>query len=447
LEQVKAVVPPSRGALVRQLTRSDALAIGIGSVIGTGIFRATGEVLRGAGGFAAATLIWLGVGAISAMGAAVYADMASRVPEAGGPYAYVREAFGRYAAFLDGGLTALVSIPARHAAAIGVIGEVVARLTHIDHPRAWAVLALVSLVTLNLPGVREGATAQRFFTVAKLALVAGVIALAIVSVGAPERTAETMAALPPVSLATAVAAAWYSYLGWQDTALLTEEMKEPARDLRFVMVATVGVVAAAYVGVHVALFLGLRGDEASRGALPAVGLARRVLGPVGETAMTVGLLVSMIGGAAESLLVRPRVLFALARDGFAPKGLTYVNRGGTPALAMLAHGALVLALVLTGTFRDLIALVAFTQALTGLAEASSAFVLVAPRPRRASSLASTAGFVAANAALCVLLAYEDPRQIGYALASLLLLTLVYPLVRHANRSAAKARPTPGRLLS
>jgi amino acid transporter len=148
--------------------------------------------------------------------------------------------------------------------------------------------------------------------------------------------------------------------------------------------------------------------------------------------MTVGLLVSMIGGAAESLLVRPRVLFALARDGLAPRSLTYVNRGGTPALAMLVHAGLVLALVLTGTFRDLLALLAFTQALTGLAEASSAFVLVVPSPRRAISRASTVGFVAANATLCTMVAYEEPAQVGYAFATLTLLTVVYPFVRHAD---------------
>jgi APA family basic amino acid/polyamine antiporter len=428
-EHVKPLAPAGRGALVRRLSRSDALAIGVGSVIGTGIFRTTGEVLRGAGGFTGATLIWVGIGAVSGIGALVYAGMASRVPEAGGPYAYVREAFGRYPAFLDGGLSALVSIPARHAAAIGVIGEVIARLTGVERPRAWAVLTLGCLVALNLPGVRAGAAAQRLFTVAKLVLVAGVIALAIVSSDAPERAAEMTPRLPPVSLATAVAAAWYSYLGWQDAALLTEEMKAPARDLRLVLVATVGVVAAAYIGVHTALFFGLRGGAAARGALPAVALARRVLGPVGETVMTVGLLVSMIGGAAESLLVRPRVLFALARDGLAPRGLTYVNRGGTPALAMVAHTGLVLVLVLTGTFRHLLALLAFTQALTGLAESSSAFVLVAPRPRRASSRALTAAFVAANAALCALVAYEEPAQVGYALAALVLLTVVYPFLR------------------
>jgi APA family basic amino acid/polyamine antiporter len=428
-----------RGGLLRGLTRGDALAIGIGSVIGTGIFRTTGEVLRGAGTFGGATLIWVGVGAVSASGALVYADMAARVPEAGGPYSYVREAFGRYAGFLDGGLSALVSIPARHAAAIGIIGEVIARLVRIDRPRLLAVLALLSLVALNLPGVRAGAAAQRFFTVAKLALVLGVIALAFISRGAPAHAVEAMPELPPVSIATAVAAAWYSYLGWQDTALLAEEMKEPARDLRTVMVATVAVVAAAYVGVHAALFLGLRGDPSSRGALAALALARRVLGPVGETAMTVGLLVSMIGGAAESLLVRPRVLFSLARDGLAPRWLTYVSRGGTPAAAMLAHAGLVLALVLTGTFRSLLALMAFTQAVTGLVEASSAFVIVPPDSARARSRVSTACFVAANAALCVLVAFEEPRQVGYTVAALLLLTLVYVLVRRAGRMGARGK--------
>jgi basic amino acid/polyamine antiporter, APA family len=203
------------------------------------------------------------------------------------------------------------------------------------------------------------------------------------------------------------------------------------------MVATVGVVTAAYVGVHVALYLGLHGDAAARGALPAVALARRVLGPLGETVMTVGLLVSMIGGAAESLLVRPRVLFALARDGLAPRGLTHVNRGGTPALAMLVHAGLVLALLLTGTFGGLLALLAFTQALTGLVEASSAFVLVAPRSGRASSRASTVGFVAANAALCAIVAYEEPAQLGYAFAALVLLTVAYPFVRRADRGIAR----------
>jgi basic amino acid/polyamine antiporter, APA family len=424
-------VPPP-GKLARRLTRVDALAIGIGSVIGTGIFRTTGDVLRGAGGFGGATLIWLGVGAVSAAGALVYADMAARVPEAGGAYAYVREAFGRYAAFLDGGLNAFVSIPARHAAAIGVIGEIVARLSGVDHPRLFAALTIVLLLALDVPGVRAGAAAQRGFTAAKLALIGGIVLLAIAGAHGAHEVAPIAETLPPLPLAAALAAAWYSYLGWQDAALLTEELRSPERDLAFVLLATVGVVTVGYVGVHVALYLGLDGGAAARGALPALALAHRVLGPSGETVMMCALLVSMVGGAAESLLIRPRIAFALARDGLAPSWLRYVNRGGTPAAALMLHAAIVLALVLTGTFRQLLALLAFIQALTGLVEAASSFALSRPVARRARSLAATALFVAANAALCIIVATDDPLQLAYAAAAVLALSALYPLVgKHA----------------
>jgi APA family basic amino acid/polyamine antiporter len=423
------------GQLERRLTRADALAIGVGSVIGTGIFRTTGEVLRGTGGFAGATLVWVALAIVSILGSLVYADMAARVPEAGGAYAYVREAFGRYPAFLDGGLAALVSIPARHATSIAVIGEVLARLSGVERPRLWAVLTLGTLLALNLPGIRAGAAAQQAFTVAKLGLVVAVAALGVgaLVVVRPSHEVAAAIALPPLSLATVLGGAWYSYLGWQDAVLLTEELKAPARDVRFVLVATVGIVSVAYLVVHTALFVGLGGGDDARGAFPALALAHRVLGRGGEIAMTVGLLVSMVGGAAESLLVRPRVAFALARDGLAPRWLTYVNRGGTPAAAMLAHTAIVLALVVTGTFGQLLALLAFTQALTGLVEASSAFFLVSPGTRRAGSRAATVLFVAANAGICVVVAHQDPVQLAYAFVALLVLTAAYPRGRAATR--------------
>src|SRR5215472_2187078 len=165
--------PP--GKLARRLSRTDGLAIGIGAVIGTGIFRTTGEALRGAGGFAGATVIWVGVGLVSAAGALVYSEMASHVPEAGGAYAYVREAYGRYVAFVDGGLDAFVSNPARQAAATAALGELLARLSGFDHPRVLATGALLALVAVTLPGVHAGAATQRLFTTAKLAAILGVI--------------------------------------------------------------------------------------------------------------------------------------------------------------------------------------------------------------------------------------------------------------------------------
>jgi basic amino acid/polyamine antiporter, APA family len=417
------VTPP--GALVRRLTRIDGLAIGVGAVIGTGIFRTTGEALRGAGGFAGATVIWIAVGLLSAAGALVYAEMAARVPEAGGGYAYVREAYGRYPAFVDGGLDAFVSNPTRQAASTTAFGELLSRLLGIDHPRLLAILVLFVLVAITLPGVLVGAAAQRVSTALKLLAIAVIVVLALFA-----RPVETHAtALSPLPLVVALGAAWYSYLGWQDVALLVEELHAPERHLKVVLVGTVATVAGAYVAVHVATCLGLGGAVAASGEFPALDLARNVLGSRGETLMTCAIAASMFGGAAESLFIRPRVAFALARDGLAPRVLSRVNAGGTPTFAMLVHAAIALVLVSTGTFRSLLALLVFVQAVTGLAEASSVFRLRS-RPVVWSGKATPAPvasvlFVAGNAAPCGLVAWQEPLQLLYAIGAIAFFTALY----------------------
>lgn len=108
--------------LQRRLNRTDALAIALGSVIGVGVFFNTGRVLRGAGGLWGATVMWIVVGVVCLAGAVLYADLSARVPEAGGPYAYVRVAFGRPAGFAYGWLNAGLSMPVRQASTVAVAG-------------------------------------------------------------------------------------------------------------------------------------------------------------------------------------------------------------------------------------------------------------------------------------------------------------------------------------
>jgi basic amino acid/polyamine antiporter, APA family len=419
-------VPPS--ALVRRLSRLDGLAIGVGAVVGTGIFRTTGEALRGAGSFAGATVIWIAVGLLSAAGALVYAEMAARVPEAGGGYAYVREAYGRYPAFIDGGLDAFVSNPTRQAASTMAFGELLSRLLGIEHPRLLATLVLFVLVAITLPGVLAGAAAQRVSTALKLAAIGAIVVLALFA--RPE--VSPGAAPSSLPLVVALGAAWYSYLGWQDVALLVEELHAPERHLKTVLVGTVAIVTSAYVAVHVATWVGLGGTVGASGEFPALDLARSVLGSRGETLMTCAIAASMFGGAAESLFIRPRVAFALARDGLAPRALARVNEGGTPTLAMLVHAAIALVLVSTGTFRSLLALLVFVQAVTGLAEASSVFRLRArPAVWSAAAPAPVASvlFVVGNAAVCGLVAWQEPLQLLYAAAAIAFFTALYVLRR------------------
>jgi len=414
-------------ALQRRLNRIDAFAIAMGGVIGVGVFRNTGLVLRGTGSFAAATALWVAVGIVGLAGATLYADLSGRVPEAGGPYAYVRTAFGRRAGFAYGWMNGGVAIPGRQAAALAVIGELLARWLPGDS-RVWAVAVLIVLLGLNLLGVRAGALAQRVFTTGKLATIVLVSGLALVL--AVRGSAESTAAIESASFATALGAAWYTYLGWQDTVLLAEELKEPRRDLPVVLIGTVAAVMVAYISIHVAIYTGLHGDAAAYDKLPALAVAERALGAAGGTLLTALMLSSMVGGAAEHLMVRPRILMALARDGLAPRPLAAVGETGAPYGAMIGHAAIALVLVATGSFAELVGLLAFAQGFLGIFETASYFVVRRKRPELPTSRFhpwAPIAFIAASATLCTLAAIADPVRAGVAVAALALLAAIYAL--------------------
>lgn len=417
--------------LQRRLDRTDALAIALGGVIGVGVFRTTGLVLAGAGGLAGATAIWLAIGVISLAGAVLYGDLAARVPEVGGPYAYVRVAFGNLPAFTYGWFDAAIAIPVRQASVFAVIGELLASWLP-GGPRALAIAMLVVLTALHLLGVHVGAIAQRIFTSGKLLTLLFVIGLAGWAVArGGGAIAGTPVAADTATFATAIAGVWYTYLGWQDVVLLAEEVREPRRALPFVLVATVAIAIALYTALHVAVYLGLGGGSAASSQLPVAALAQATLGAGGVGALSLLMLASMIGGAAEGVMVRPRMALALARDGFGPRWLASINAAGTPDGALLATSALVLVLVATGTFAELLPLLVFSQGLLGVFETTSYFAVRKLRPAWPTSRFhpwAPLAFVGANVALCAVEAVHDPLRAGIALAVLVALAAGYALV-------------------
>ncbi|HSK04436.1 MAG TPA: amino acid permease [Kofleriaceae bacterium] len=419
--------------LLRRLGRIDALAIALGGVIGVGVFRATGVVLGGSGGFAEATALWVIVGIVCMAGAVLYADLSARVPEAGGGYAYVRVAFGRPAAFVYGWMNGGISMPARQASVMLVIGEVLASSLP-GEARLWAASMLVVLVAINLLGVRAGALVQRVLTAGKIGTILLVIVLAIVAAPGAGSTAAAPAAL---SLAAAVSACWYAYIGWQDATLLAEELREPRRDLPFVLVGSVAAVLVLYTSIHVAVYLGLGG--AAHGELPARDVAVLVLGGAGFSLLSALMLSSMIGGAAEAIMVRPRIIMAAARDGLAPAPIAAIDRRGTPYGAILFHSALAMLIVATGSFTEQLKLLAFAQGFLGVFESASYFVVRRLRPELPTSRFhpwAPLVFLLANAALCALTAHDDPARIGVALGLIGAISAVYAVYAAIRRKLA-----------
>lgn len=417
------MTPPG---LQRRLGLVDALAIALGGVIGVGVFRTTGLVLRGTGGFAEATAMWLVVGVAVMAGAILYADLSARVPEAGGPYAYVRVAFGRPAGFVYGWMCAGIALPTRQAAVMAVIGEMLAKW--LPGPsRGWAAAMLVALVAMQLLGVRAGAIAQRIFTTGKLLTILFVIGIAI---SIDPSAAPAGVSLEAVSFATALGACWYSYLGWQDVVLLAEELRQPRRDLPIVLIASVAVIVILYTSIHAAIYRGL--GSAASAEIPALAVAAIALGSAGVGVMSGLMLSSMIGLAADSIMVRPRVAMALARDGLAPAPIAAIDRAGTPYGAILFHGSIALLLVATGSFVELLGLLVFAQGCLGVFETASYFVIRRLRPAVPVSRFhpwAPLVFVTANAAVCGLAAIAHPGRAGAALLLVGAVAASYAVVR------------------
>jgi APA family basic amino acid/polyamine antiporter len=414
--------------LKRRFSRTDALAIALGAVIGVGVFRNTGLVLRGTGGFAAATVLWFVIGVLCLGGAVLYADLCRRVPEVGGGYAYVRVAFGGRAAFIYGWMNAGVMIPARQAATVAVASEIMSRWIPVS-TRALAIALLLVLAVLHLGGVRAGVIAQRIFTAGKLATIALVIALSLV-LGWHGPTQP--ASFEPVSFAAAVGAVWYTYLGWQDAGMLAEEIHDPLRNLPFVMFGTVGLTMVLYIVLHVAVYLALGGGAEAYGALPALDVAHRALGSTGDAVLGGLMLSSMVGVAALAVLMRPRMAMALARDGLGPRPLTRISRVGTPYVALGLHVGLALVLVSTGSYVKLLELISFASGCMGLFESTSYFVVRRKRPEFPTSRLHPWGpiaFLVMSGALCILAAGANPMSVLTSFGVVAAVAIVYALTR------------------
>ncbi|HSR97295.1 MAG TPA: APC family permease [Kofleriaceae bacterium] len=415
--------------LERRLDRVDALAISLGAVIGVGVFRNTGLVLSGTGGVGGATLLWLAVGAVCLMGTSLYADLSSRIPEVGGGYVYVRVAFGGPASFLYGWTYFGVANTLRQAVVYAAIGERLSAWIPGD-PRILGAVVLLVLAALTLAGLRTGAITQRILTSGRLATILLVVVLALIlgGTGSPPATGD----IPVQPFVTALSAAWFTMLGWQEVVILAGELQQPRRDLPVVLVTTVALTLTLYLAIHLTTYFALGGGPLAYGAWPAVDIAGFVLGRFGAGLLSLLLLSSMIGVAADGILVRTHVALALARDGMAPRPVAAINRAGTPYGALLLHVVIVLILVASNSFNAMLPLVLFAQGFLGIFETASYFVVRKKRPELPTSRFHPWApliFIAVNTALCVAAGIARPMGVLMTVGILAALALVYAIFR------------------
>jgi len=372
--------------LKRSLRVFDGLAMIVGIMIGSGIFRTPGLVARELGRPWLTFVAWLLGGVLALLGALVFAELATRHPRAGGKYVYAREAFGRRAGFVVGWVEGLAIYTAA-IAAIGVAGaEFIARIAGWSPGSVrWIAIALVGGFTgINLLGVSSGRWAQNVITAAKVLALAAVVVLAFAA-GTGAGWHGTLPGAPTggalfAALAVAAQSVIWSYYGSVDAAKIAEEIVDPGRTLPRVFLLGIAIVTALYLLLNAAFLHVLPFEQIAASNLVAGDVATAVFGARGGVIMAVLALLVVLASLNGNVFVTPRVIFGLARDGLGPAVLTRVNAGGTPWTATALIGAVSMALAASGTFTQLLALAIVLILLIDGAAAASLFVLRTRQP-------------------------------------------------------------------
>jgi APA family basic amino acid/polyamine antiporter len=339
-----------------------ATALVISHTVAVGIFLTPAELIGAMASPAWTFALWTLGGAAVLAGALSFGELASRFPQAGGLYVYLREAWGPRVSFLYGWQSLLVMDPgvtaALAAGAAQYAGIVWPALS--DHPRATAAGLIWILAALNMAGLSFGARVFGVLTIVKLCTLGGIVAGAfLVGDGSWANFVPFVGdrvgagALAP-AVAIGLISVFFSFGGFWETSRIAAEMHDPRRQVPLALVAGVASVTVIYL-VTTAAFIYLVPPAAATSAAEFARLAGEALaGPSGPWLLSAAVLLSVVASAMAMLMVAPRLYEAMSRDGVFP-GIVAARMGqGAPVRATLVLATLSTCFVLLGTFDQIV---------------------------------------------------------------------------------------------
>ena len=354
-------------ALPRLLGLRQLVFIVIGSVIGSGIFIVPGAVLRQSGGSVGlALVVWLAGGLLSLLGALTYAELGAMHPKAGGLYVYIRDAFGRFAAFLFGWTLFLVigtgTIATLAVAAAAYLGQLVPLGPLGSRLAALTLIGVIAAI--NIRGTRASARVQDWSTLLKVAgilLMSGLFLLRGRGLGGAFSVPVEGSATALLSgLGLSMIGTLWAYEGWQFVTYSAGEARDPQRTFHRGIVLGTAALVAIYLFACVGYVAALGPAGVAGSDRVAATAATELYGPLAGKAVAVMILVSIFSATNATVLTVPRAFFAMAHDRIFFRRLGEVHaRFGTPAAAIAACAVWSMVLAATGTFEQLLTYVVF----------------------------------------------------------------------------------------
>jgi APA family basic amino acid/polyamine antiporter len=353
--------PPRQ--LVARLNLFHATMIVMGGIIGSGIFINPYVVARQVHTPVLILGAWAIGGAVALLGALVYAELAARMPSAGGQYAYLREAYHPAIAFLYGWVLLLVIQTGGMAAVAVTFAKYLGTMAPLPISESWiAAIVLAALAIINCLGVRAGSTLQSILMLMEIVAIAALVVVGIAF--APADPSGT--SLRPVldrpasfSLLAAMGAAlipvFFAYGGWQTTNFIAAEVRDPRRNLpRALIFGVIGVILL-YLGVSFVCVRVLGPVGLAANTTPATEVMSRAFGTVGTRLLAIAITISTLGFLSQSMLTAPRVYFAMARDGLFFRSVAWLDaRHHVPVVAILLQAVCAIVITLTGKYEQIL---------------------------------------------------------------------------------------------
>lgn len=355
--------------LTRRLGLWSAVAVLIGSTIGSGIFRTPAGVAARLEDVPLVLAAWAAGGVMALCGAATYAELAAMFPRSGGMYVFLRETFGKLPAFLFGWAELLVIRPGAYGAisitssayALRALGlDPSAAVGPVQADQALGALLIATVAMVNAAGIERGAILQNLSTVLKVGALCALVAIGLLlgeGLGLElfSQRADSLqgAALGSAFLLALVSVLW-AYDGWADLAFVGGEVQQPQRVLPRALLIGTAVVVALYVAANVVYLHLVPLERMAQTDLVAADAASAVLGPWGAVAIAGTVAASTFGTLNGSMMTSPRIFFAMAEDGLFPRAIARVDpRNGAPVGAIALAAGLGIVFVSVRTFTEL----------------------------------------------------------------------------------------------
>ncbi|MEO7978092.1 amino acid permease [Flavobacterium sp.] len=409
------MVNSKNNQLKKSLGLSFNIAVLIGGTIGVGILRTPGTIAEMLNNYWLIIFSWIFGGLFILIGANSYAELATMLPKAGGSYNYIKRAFGNYAGFLSGWFDYITNAipPAFYCI---VISEYIIILFPAlsNYATIIAISLLLAFVVLHLSGVKNGSAIQQITSLLKVicfvALVAACFIYSDLQLPSVEKDNSVFQIGLLFGFFKSLQLIIGTYNGWNSVCFFAEENDDPGKNIPKSLFSGVLLVIAIYVLLNVAFFYVLSVESISKSSLPAADVANIIFGKNGGIIVTVISIFSLISILNAFMMIPPRILYGLSRDGFFIEKGTMVNKGGTPIIALLVSSLFSLFLICIGSFEVLFSFAAFTSIIVwGLAYFSLLKLRVTepdlPRPYRSvwypwtaiiaiiTSIALLAGFI------------------------------------------------------